>query len=66
MKSRNRYFASLIIVFLSVGIFAVAGYLYAAGHETSDNAITEGAKQMLEGNKKVVDIMTKKEHEGRL
>jgi len=62
MKSRSRYFAISIIVFLSIGIFAAGGYLYAAQGENAHDkaAIVEGAKQMMDGNKKVVDIMTKK------
>jgi hypothetical protein len=60
MKSSIRYLAFSLIIFLSIGVFAVAGY---AQHEKSDNAIeaiTEGAKKMMDGNKTIMDTMTKK------
>jgi hypothetical protein len=64
MKNRNRCFATSLIVFLAIGIFAAAGYLYAAegdqGIQEGKAAIMEGAKKMMEGNKMIVDIMTKK------
>jgi len=64
VKSRNRYFATSLIVFLSIGIFAVAGFLQAAesdqGIKEGQKAISEGAKQIMDGNKMVMDIMAKK------
>jgi len=55
MKSRSRYFATSLIVCLSIGIFAVAGYLHAAESDKEmqegKTAIMEGAKKMMEGNK---------------
>ena len=64
MKNRNRYFATSLIVSLFIGIFAAAGCLYAAetdqGIQTGKMAITEGAKQIMDGNKMVMDIMAKK------
>ncbi len=64
MKNRSRYFATSLIVFLSIGIFAVAGCLQAAqddqGIMEGKKAITEGAKKMMEGNKTIMDIMSKK------
>ncbi|MFZ0930777.1 MAG: hypothetical protein WAN11_19380 [Syntrophobacteraceae bacterium] len=64
MKSLSRYFASSLIVFLAIGIFAVAGYLQAAetekGTQEGQNAIMEGAKKMMDGNKMIMDTMNKK------
>jgi hypothetical protein len=64
MKSRSRYFAISLVVFLSIGIFAAAGYLRAAendqGIQEGKKAIMEGAKQIMDGNKMVMDIMAKK------
>jgi hypothetical protein len=64
MKNRTRYIATSLIVCLSIGIFAIAGFLQAAesgaGTQEGKKAITEGAKQIMDGNKMVMDIMTKK------
>jgi hypothetical protein len=64
MKIRSRFLATSLIVFLSIGIFAVAGYLHAAendqGIQQGKMAIMEGAKQIMDGNKMVMDIMAKK------
>ena len=63
MKNRSRYFAVSLIVFLAVGIFAVAGILHAAtdqGIQEGKQAIMEGAKKMMDGNKMTMDIMSKK------
>jgi hypothetical protein len=64
MKSRSRYFATSLVVCLSIGIFAIAGYLHAAetdqGLQAGKMAIMEGAKKMMDGNKMIMDIMTKK------
>ncbi|MGA2400238.1 MAG: hypothetical protein ABSG91_00840 [Syntrophobacteraceae bacterium] len=64
MKSRSRGFVTLLVVFLSIGIFAVAGCLQAAENDQAtkegQKAITEGAKQMMDGNKAIMDIMAKK------
>jgi len=58
MKGRN--FAITLTIILSVGIFAVAGYLHAAENDAAYQAMVDGAKQMMDGNKKVMDIMAKK------
>ena len=64
MKNRSRYLATSLIVFLSIGIFAVAGYLHAAENDqemqAGKMAIMEGAKKMMDGNKMIMDIVTKK------
>ncbi|MFZ0932324.1 MAG: hypothetical protein WAN11_27240 [Syntrophobacteraceae bacterium] len=64
MKNRTRYFATSLIVCLSIGIFAIAGFLQAAesdkGTQEGKKAITEGAKQMMDGNKMIMDLMAKK------
>jgi hypothetical protein len=65
MSKRSRYFATSLIVFLSIGIFAAAGYVQAAqGDEAmmqGQKAMLEGAKQMMDGNKTIMGIMEKKE-----
>jgi len=58
MKARN--LAVFLAVALSIGIFAVTGCLQAAETDAAYKAITDGAKQMMDGNKKIMDIMTKK------
>ncbi len=63
MKSRSRFLATSLIVCLSIGIFALAGYLQAAeeqGMQEGKAAIMEGAKKMMDGNKMIMDIATKK------
>ena len=64
MNKRSRCFATSLIVFLSIGIFAAAGYLYAAQSDEAmiqgQKAMLEGAKQMMDGNKKIMEIMEKK------
>ena len=62
MKNLNKYFAGFMFVILSISILGLAGYSNAADVESAHDrqAILEGAKQMLDGNKVVVDIMTKK------
>ncbi len=62
MSKRSKYFATSLIVFLSIGIFAAAGYVQAADDAMmkGQKAMMEGAKQMMDGNKKVMEIMTKK------
>jgi hypothetical protein len=64
MKNRSRYLATSLIVCLSIGIFAIAGYLHAAetdqGMQAGKMAIMEGAKKMMDGNKMIMEIMTKK------
>ena len=56
--------ATSLIVCLSIGIFAIAGFLQAAesekGIQEGKKAITEGAKQIMDGNKMIMDIMAKK------
>ena len=64
MRNRSRYLASSLIVFLSIAIFAVAGYLQAAESDQAtmegQKAIVEGAKKMMDGNKMIMDIAAKK------
>jgi hypothetical protein len=64
VKNHSRCFATSLIVFLFIGIFAAAGYLYAAegdkGIQEGKAAIMEGAKKMMEGNKIIMDTVTKK------
>jgi hypothetical protein len=63
MKSRSRFLAISLIVCLSIGIFAIAGFLQAAETDKvqeGKKSITEGAKQIMDGNKMVMDIMAKK------
>ena len=64
MKSLSRYFATSLIVFLSIGIFAFVGFLQAAdseqGIKEGQKAMMEGAKKMMDGNKMIMDIMGKK------
>ena len=63
MRNRSRYFAVSLIVFLAVGIFAVAGILHAAtdqGIQEGKQAIMEGAKKMMDGNKMIMDTVAGK------
>jgi hypothetical protein len=64
MKNRCRYFATSLIVFLSIGVFATAGYLRAAESEPvtmeGQKAIMEGAKKMMDGNKMIMDTVAGK------
>ena len=63
MKSRSRLLATSLIVCLSIGIFAVAGYLQAAedqGTQQGKAAIMEGAKKMMDGNKMIMDTVAGK------
>ena len=64
MKSPSRFLATSLIVFLSIGIFAIAGFLQAAesdkGIQEGMKATMEGATQIMDGNKMVMDIMAKK------
>ena len=64
MKNPRRFLATSLIVCLSIGIFAIAGFLQAAESDKAiqggKKAISEGAKQMIDGNKMVMDIMDKK------
>ncbi len=64
MTGRSRYLSFFSIVFLSIGIFAFTGCLQAAESEQptpqGQKAIVEGAKQMLDGNKMIMDTMAKK------
>jgi len=57
MKSRSRYFATSLIVCLSIGIFAVAGYLHAA---ESDKEMQEGKTAIMEGAKKMMEATNMK------
>ena len=58
MKGRN--FAITLILILSIGIFSVAGCLQAAEVDAAYQTIIEGAKQMMDGNQKIMEKMTKK------
>ena len=63
MNNRSRYLATSLIVFLSIGIFAVAGYLQAAegqGMAAGNKAMVEGAQKMMGGNKMIMDTAAKK------
>jgi hypothetical protein len=64
MKSRSKFLATSLIVLLSIGVFAAAGYLQAAesdqGVKEGQKAIMEGAKKMMDGNKMIVDAVDKK------
>ena len=63
MKSRSRFLAISLIVFLSIGIFAVAGYLQAAdnqGMQAGKSAMMEGAQKMMDGNRMIMDTVAKK------
>ncbi len=57
---RGRNLAISFIVVLVVGIFAFAGCLKAAEMDSAYQSIADGAKQMMEGNKKIMAIMEKK------
>jgi hypothetical protein len=48
------------VVFLSIGIFAAVGSLQAAETASPYQAIADGAKQMMDANKRIMDIMSKK------
>ena len=55
--------ATSLIVLLSIGIFAFAGYLQAADDQAmmqGKKAMMEGAKKMMEGNKMIMDTAAKK------
>lgn len=64
MNNRSRYFAAALIVFLSIGVLAAAGYLRAAesdrGTIEGQKAIMEGAKKMMDGNKMIMDTVAGK------
>jgi hypothetical protein len=61
MQNRSRFLAICLVVFMSLGIFVVAGYAAEdPGMTAGKTAIMEGAKKMMEGNKMVMDIATKK------
>ncbi|SPJ15904.1 exported hypothetical protein [Syntrophobacter sp. SbD2] len=64
MKSHSRFLATSLIVCLSIGIFAIAGFLQAAESDKKiqegKKSIMEGSKQIMDGNKMVMDIMAKK------
>jgi hypothetical protein len=56
----SRKFAISLVVVLAVGIFAAVACLQAAETDAAYQAMVAGAKQMMEGNKKVMEIMAKK------
>jgi len=61
MQNRSRFLAISLVVFLSLGIFAVAGYAAEdQSMQAGKTAIMEGAKKMMEGNKMIMDIADKK------
>ena len=57
---KGRKFAISLVVVLSIGIFAATGCLYAAETNAAYKAMVEGAKQMMDANKKIMDKMAKK------
>lgn len=60
---RSGHLACFIALFLSLGVFGMFGYAHAAGPGSDKDqqaALMEGAKMMRDGNKMVVDTMTKK------
>jgi gamma-glutamylcysteine synthetase len=58
MKARN--LAIALVVVLSIGIFAVAGLVQAADTDAAYQAIVDGAKQMMDGNQKIMAKMAEK------
>jgi hypothetical protein len=58
MKGRD--LAISLVVVLVIGIFTVAGFVRAAETDAAYQAIADGAKQMMEGNKKVMAKMSAK------
>jgi hypothetical protein len=63
MKYVIRYSAYFMIALVSIGVLVVAGNSYAKDDRNQHDqqaAIVEGANQMQEGNKVVVDTMAKK------
>lgn len=64
MTNRIGYFATSLVLFLSIGILTVAGYSQAAetdqGMMTGKTAIMEGAKKMMDGHKMIMDTASKK------
>ncbi len=64
MKSRSRFLAISLVVLLSIGVFAVAGYVQAAENDQAvkagQKAIMEGAKKMVDGNKMIMEAVAKK------
>ena len=58
---RSSYAAGFMALFLSLGIFGMLGYVQADQVSDQDRAVLiEGAKMMRDGNKMVVETMTKK------
>jgi len=53
-------FKVCLVVVLSIGVFAFAGFAKAAENDAAYQAIMEGAKQMMDANKKIMDTMEKK------
>ncbi|MGO8944532.1 MAG: hypothetical protein ACLQJ7_12770 [Syntrophobacteraceae bacterium] len=61
MQNRSRFLAISLVVFMSLGIFAIAGYAAEdAGMTAGKAAIMEGAQKMMDGNKQIMDIAAKK------
>lgn len=55
----KKYFATSLVVFLSIGLFVLVGPLWAAEDHAAQE-IVDGAKAMMEGNQKIMAIMEKK------
>ena len=64
MKNRMMYFTTSLMLFLSIGVFAMAGYSQAQQGDQAimegQKAIMEGAKQMMDGTKEIMGTMSKK------
>ena len=63
MKSHSRFWVTSLIVCLSIGIFAIAGYVQAAEDQSMQagkTAIMEGSKKMMDGSKMIMDVAAKK------
>lgn len=62
MKNQSRYLAISLVVFLAIGIFAVAPSLQAQSDQAvkeGQKSIVEGANQMMDGNKKIMAVLEK-------
>jgi len=61
MQNRSRFLAISLVVFLSLGIFAVAGYAAEdPAMQAGKTAIMEGAQKMMDGNKQIMAIAAQK------
>jgi formate-dependent nitrite reductase cytochrome c552 subunit len=55
----KKYLVTSLVVFLSIGLFALVGPLQAV-EDHAAKEIVDGAKQMMDGNQKIMAIMEKK------